>query len=82
MSIADASEASSAAPIYFDPKVIGNQVLIDGGVIANEPALYSYLHAIHNLNKSDNIRMVSIGTGIAKSSEIDPNNTDPLTWMT
>lgn len=63
VSITDASEASSAAPIYFDPKVIGNQVLVDGGIIANEPALYSYLHAVYSLHKPDNIRMVSIGTG-------------------
>lgn len=43
--ISNASQASSAAPIYFDPKVIGEQVLIDGGVIANNPAFYSYLHS-------------------------------------
>jgi patatin-like phospholipase/acyl hydrolase len=43
VSLAEASEASSAAPGYFDPKVLGSQVLIDGGVIANEPAFYAYL---------------------------------------
>jgi patatin-like phospholipase/acyl hydrolase len=43
--LSNASQASSSAPIYFDPKVIGDQVLIDGGVIANNPAMYSYLHS-------------------------------------
>jgi patatin-like phospholipase/acyl hydrolase len=47
VSITNAAQASSSAPIYFDPKVIEEQVLIDGGVIANEPALYAYLHSIY-----------------------------------
>jgi patatin-like phospholipase/acyl hydrolase len=62
VSLADASEASSSAPVYFNPKVIGNQVLIDGGVIANEPAFYAYLFSKEILNKTS-IRIVSIGTG-------------------
>lgn len=63
VSITDASEASSSAPIYFDPKVLGDEVLIDGGVIANSPALYAYLHSAYLLNKTQ-IRVVSIGTGM------------------
>ena len=60
--ISEASEASAAAPIFFDPKTIGEQVLIDGGIIANNPAMYAYLHAKY-ANKRKNVRIVSIGTG-------------------
>jgi patatin-like phospholipase/acyl hydrolase len=51
--IRDAAQASSAAPIYFDPKSIPNisEALIDGGVIANSPSFYSYLHAKYTLGK-------------------------------
>jgi patatin-like phospholipase/acyl hydrolase len=47
VTITDAAEASSSAPFYFAPKVIKDQVLIDGGVIANNPALYSLLHSVY-----------------------------------
>ena len=60
--LSNASQASSAAPVYFDPKVIGEQVLIDGGVIANNPALYAYLHSRY-ANKQKNVRVISVGTG-------------------
>jgi len=62
--IRDAAQASSAAPIYFDPKSIPgiSDALIDGGVIANSPSFYSYLHAKYTLGK-DKVRLVSIGTG-------------------
>lgn len=61
-SLSNASQASSAAPTYFDPKVLNGSVLIDGGVIANDPAMYAYLHSKNNLGKR-NIRVISIGTG-------------------
>ena len=70
--MADCAEASAAAPLYFDPKVIGNQTLVDGGIIANEPALYAVLHAKYALNVDpDTIRMVSIGTGMSLSADIN-----------
>jgi patatin-like phospholipase/acyl hydrolase len=56
-------------------------VLVDGGIIANEPALYSYLHAVYSLKKPDNIRMVSIGTGQTVPGKLD-NTTNQLTWYT
>jgi patatin-like phospholipase/acyl hydrolase len=43
LTLKDASEASASAPIYFDPKAYGDQILVDGGIIANNPAFYSYL---------------------------------------
>eukprot|EP00347_Sterkiella_histriomuscorum_P004105 403361733 len=77
--ISNASEASSAAPIYFDPKVIGEQVLIDGGVIANNPAFYAYLHSKY-ANKQEKIRVISIGTGEQAGKNLDPKSVDKLDW--
>ena len=59
--------ASAAAPTYFDPLPHTNmfgieEMLIDGGVIANNPSLYSHLMAKFLLDKP-NLLMVSIGTG-------------------
>ena len=78
--IKDAAEASSAAPFYFDPKVIRDMVLIDGGVIANSPSLYSYLHAKF-INKKDKIRLISIGTGTTQSAELNPEDVTTVTWL-
>lgn len=77
--LSNASQASSAAPIYFDPKVIGEQVLIDGGVIANNPALYSYMHSRY-ANKQDQIRVISVGTGESNPSKLNPDQVSKLDW--
>ena len=81
VSLADASQASAAAPTYFNPKVIGNEVLIDGGVIANDPSFLAYLRS-HYLYHMDNIRVFSIGTGQAIPKNIsDPEDVNVLTWL-
>lgn len=63
-----ATGASSAAPTYFKPKdrVNGYQMQefqIDGGVICNNPALYSYYMA-KALKKKPNVRLLTLGTGL------------------
>jgi len=80
--LADCAEASAAAPIYFNPKVIGNQTLVDGGIIANEPALYAFLHAKYALSVDPSmIRMVSIGTGMSLSEDINITTATEVTWL-
>jgi len=61
----DALNATSAAPLYFPTaKVDGEEVrwLIDGGVIANNPAMCAYAEAKKRWPEDD-IRMLSVGTG-------------------
>ncbi|MDQ6967756.1 MAG: patatin-like phospholipase family protein [Mariprofundaceae bacterium] len=62
----DAFNATSAAPLYFPTaKVAGDNVrwLIDGGVIANNPAMCAYAEAVSLWGRDDEIRMLSVGTG-------------------
>ena len=78
-----AVSASASAPIYFDPKSNKNQfeieeLLIDGGLICNNPSLYAFQMAKH-LNGYENIRLISLGTGESASQTQSLNNTDSFT---
>jgi len=63
--------ASSSAPMYFDPAPIsigGRSVLgVDGGVFANNPTICAFIEA-RNLFKTDDIVVISIGTGLTRLS--------------
>ena len=71
--ISDAVLASCSAPTYFDPNKVGNYLLADGGLWANNPALVGLTEAIGKLNvKKDEVKVLSIGTGIGnRYYEID-----------
>ena len=77
--LSNAAEASAAAPIYFDPKIMGTHILIDGGVIANNPSLYAYEYANKVLDKKL-IRIVSIGTAIGPGKKLDADTVNLLDW--
>jgi uncharacterized protein len=63
------ARATSAAPTYFPPEKIPTAdplqyyALIDGGVIANNPAMCAYAEAIKMGRAGEGVLMVSIGTG-------------------
>jgi uncharacterized protein len=63
----DAARATSAAPSFFRPLVLGSRVidqrtLVDGGLFANNPAICAYVHA-RRLFPLCQPRILSIGTG-------------------
>lgn len=60
--IRDIAMGTSAAPTYFPPVKVGNHVVIDGGVVANNPACAAYAHA-KKLWPDEEILLVSLGTG-------------------
>lgn len=76
-SMMDAALATSAAPTYFEPHYIDGghasdyRALIDGGMVANNPALCAYTEAIESarLEKgraedyTPEVLLVSLGTG-------------------
>jgi uncharacterized protein len=58
MSMVDAAHASSAAPTYFEPVLIGDRTLVDGGVFAINPAAVAYAEVSGELDA-----LASLGTG-------------------
>lgn len=66
--------SSCMAPIYFDPEVIKNgkgeeYLLADGGLWANNPSMLAFVEAMNPKrlnNKMENIKLLSLGTGISK----------------
>ena len=58
-----AARATSAAPTYFSPIEYGGDLLVDGGVIANNPAIYAYFDAKLLYPDCPKFHMLSISTG-------------------
>lgn len=67
-----AGRCTSAAPTYFEPKLLnqdhtGDQVrraLVDGGVFVNNPAMCALAEALDQGHSLDDIMLVSLGTGV------------------
>lgn len=76
--ISDASSASASIPGVWSPKEIktkykNNEMLIDGGIVANNPSLLAYILAKYIPNdksKDANIRMLSLSCGEEKYDKI------------
>lgn len=63
--ISDAVLASCAAPTYFDPVIVKEYLLADGGLWANNPSMAAIIEATGKLKiPIENIKLLSIGTGI------------------
>ncbi len=66
--IADVACATCSAPTYFPPMQMATEegrnylALVDGGVVANNPAMHAYVEARAMYPRSD-ILLVSLGTG-------------------
>ena len=64
VSLQDAILASCAAPTFFDPKSVGNFLLADGGLWANNPSTVAFTEALSVFGKEiQEVRMLSVGTG-------------------
>lgn len=65
--IVDVILASCSAPAYFAPAQVGEYLLADGGLWANNPSLVVLTEAMTRLKlERPEIRLLSIGTGIGK----------------
>lgn len=65
--IREAVAGSASAPWAFNPKIITDKLglteyLVDGGLIANSPALYAYDIA-KSLENRNNLKVMSLGSG-------------------
>ena len=64
VNLRDAILASCAAPTFFAPKPLGNYLLADGGLWANNPSTIAFTEALSVFGKDPrDIHMLSIGTG-------------------
>lgn len=64
----DAILASCAAPTYFDPRQVGEYLLADGGLWANNPTIIAVTEAMSKFRRPlGEIRVLSVGTGRAAS---------------
>lgn len=64
--LADAILASCAAPTYFDPAAVGNYLLADGGVWANNPSIIALTEAMSAFGQGlGDVSILSLGTGHA-----------------
>ena len=60
----DAILASCAAPTYFDPRQVGEYLLADGGLWANNPTIIAVTEAVSKFRQPlGKIRVLSVGTG-------------------
>ena len=65
ISVVDAGNATSAAPIYYPTAKVGNRYLIDGGIVANNPVLHGYAETKKQFPDCK-IKILSVGTGLNK----------------
>lgn len=65
----EVARAAVAAPTYFEPALAhgpggsDDRVLVDGGVVANNPAMCAYAEALAHDGFADDVLIVSLGTG-------------------
>lgn len=58
-----AARATSAAPTYFSPMEWDGKLLVDGGVIANNPSIYAYFEAKKLYPGCSVFHILSLSTG-------------------
>ena len=62
--LGDAIVASCAAPTYFDPVPVGDLLLADGGLWANNPSMIALTEAVSKFRQRvEQVHILSIGTG-------------------
>ncbi len=78
VTLTDAAMATSAAPTYFPARWVNNELLVDGGLIANAPDALAATSAMHLLGCAlEDIHVLSIGTA---GPPMERPVTGPINW--
>ncbi len=79
----DAARATSAAPTYFEPLLLGDRALIDGGIYINNPTVSAFAEAIRIFSPEEQFLVVSLGTGeLTRRIEYDrAKNWGAVEWL-
>lgn len=72
----EAARATSAAPTYFEPAVVGGHQYVDGGLVANNPTLVGYTEAV---KLGDVMCVVSVGNG-RRPTDVASRSSNPWIW--
>lgn len=80
-SVFDAARATSAAPTYYSPHQVGNMLLVDGGVIANNPSLFAVSRARQIWPDCREFVVVSIGTAGIVHTMAREGSSGILNWL-
>ena len=75
ITIAEALDASSSAPIYFPPVKIKDSYFIDGGCTSNNPIGATLLASLKISPNDLNIKILSLGTRVLSSHVPESENT-------
>jgi patatin-like phospholipase/acyl hydrolase len=67
-SLVDIALATSAAPTYFPEHSVGDNIVVDGGLIANAPDMVAVLYAL-KIARLEDLRVLSIGTAGAEGAK-------------
>jgi len=63
LTLVDVALSTSAAPTFFSPHLMNDSFNVDGGLVANGPALIAYHEATHFLEvPKENIHLMGVGT--------------------
>ena len=84
VTLTDAAMATAAAPTYFPARLVNNELLIDGGLIANAPDAVAIANAMHLLGCAlDDIHVLSIGTAgePMERAVTGPVNSGKAAWV-
>ena len=83
ISMLDAALATSAAPTYFPPyKISPLGYFADGGTFANNPSVTAIADVLSGrlVDSLDNVRVLSLGTGLSPQGVAPTSISDPLDW--
>lgn len=83
LSLLDAALATSAAPTYFPARRVGEDHLLDGGLVANAPDLAAIIEVGHAFRVPlDCVHVLSIGTAGMSAAAVGTPPGGALKWVT
>ncbi len=75
-----AARATSAAPTYFSPLAYDGKLLVDGGVVANNPAIYAYFEAKRLYPECSSFHLLSLSTGASYHTIVNEGPRGLINW--
>lgn len=79
--VREAGRATSAAPTYFPPLIKDEEILVDGAVAANNPALYAYVEAKKLYPNCKKFNILSLSTGGKNHTMTVDETKGLLSWV-